>query len=178
MPITALLQTLPLALTLALQPAVTSQSFAVRPTAGMSPDSARVLKSVRSAQWDFESTRRANLPLNTRGTAGRCDVHVGRFCYWWDDGEYDPPVELPKTKAARRSLLDRLARAAAMQPGDRWIVGQRVRYLIEDDHAGDAAQAARECRAESSWCAVLEGLAWHSAGDFARSDSAFNAGLA
>jgi hypothetical protein len=181
MPIPALLLALravPFALTLAVQPPAPSRSFAERPRSNTAPDSVRVLKSARSAQSDFESTRRANLPLNTRGSGGRCDVRVGRFCYWWDDGEYDAPAELPKTKAARRSLLDRLAKAAALQPGDRWIAGQRVRYLIEDDRAPDAVQAARDCRAEASWCAVLEGLASHAAGDFARADSAFSAGLA
>jgi hypothetical protein len=181
MPIPALLLVLravPVALTLALQPPAASRSFAERPRSNTAPDSVRVLKSARSAQWDFETTRRANLPLNTRGSAGRCDVHVGRFCYWWDDGEYDAPAEPPKTKAARRSLLDRLAKAATVQPGDRWIAGQRVRYLIEDDRAHDAVQAARDCRAEASWCAVLEGLASHAAGDFAHADSAFSAGLA
>jgi hypothetical protein len=52
-----------------------------------------------------------------------------------------------------------------------------VRYLVEDDRAHEAAQAARECRAESSWCSVLEGFALHAADDFAGADSAFNAAL-
>jgi hypothetical protein len=172
---------LPLLFSLAPQAAATEPSFASARNAVKAvaaPDSARVLRSARSAQSDFERTRRANLPLNNRGTSGRCDVRVGRFCYWWDDGEYAPPIELPKTKAARRVLLDRLAKAATTQPGDRWIVGQRVRYLVEDDRPREATQAAHECRAESSWCAVLTGFALHAAGDFAGSDRAFDAALA
>jgi hypothetical protein len=169
---------LPVVLSLAMQPAAATQSFLPRSKAVVSPDSARVLKSARAAQWDFESTRRANLPITPRGSSGRCDVRVGRFCYWWDDGEYDPPPELPKTRTARKALLERLAKAAASQPGDRWIAGQRVRYLVEDGQPQAAVQAARECRAESSWCPLLEGFALHAAGDFAHSDTTFSAALA
>jgi hypothetical protein len=176
MVIAALPFLVPLTLALALQP-TTSQLVVTAPRPTTSPDSLRVLRGARSAQSTFESTRRANLPLNTRGTSGRCDVRVGRFCYWWDDGEYQPPVEPPRTKAARVVLLDRLEHAAARLPGDRWIAGQRVRYLVESDRAHDAAEAARECRAEASWCAALAGFAFHAAGDFARADSAFTVAL-
>src|SRR6185503_15238542 len=110
---------------------------------------------------NFERTRRANLPLESGGSSGRCDVRVGRFCYWWDDGEFPPTPEPPKTKAARAALLDRLARGAKRVPGDGWIAGQRVRYLAEDDRALDAVNAARECRAAASWCAALAGFAFH-----------------
>jgi hypothetical protein len=103
---------------------------------------------------------------------------VGRFCYWWDDGEFDPPEELPKAKAARATLLNQLARAAATLPGDRWIAGQRVRYLVEDGKARDAVTAARECRADGGWCAALAGYAYHAAEDFLHADSAFSVALA
>ncbi|HUQ80227.1 MAG TPA: hypothetical protein VM076_03790 [Gemmatimonadaceae bacterium] len=161
----------PLLASLALQ--APSSQLARGPSRRTDVDSARVLREARSAQTTFERTRRANLPLNTRGGSGRCDVRVGRFCYWWDDGEFEPPPEAPRTKAARTALLERLARAARTLPGDRWIAGQRVRYLVEDERFDDAVQAARECEAAASWCAALAGYAHHAALNFAAADSAF-----
>jgi hypothetical protein len=159
-------------------PTVPRMQFVASPSSVVpAADSVRVLRGARSAQATFERTRRANLPLDTRGSSGRCDVRVGRFCYWWDDGEYPAPPELPKTKAARTRLLDQLAKAAEALPGDQWIVGQRVRYLVEDGRALDAAAVARDCRARASWCAALAGFAYHAAADFRRSDSAFAAAL-
>jgi len=140
-------------------------------------DSQRVLRDARKAQAAFERTRRANLPFDTRGSPGRCDVRVGRFCYWWDDGEWEGPPEPGKTKSARTRLLQRLDDAAARLPGDRWIAGQRVRYLVEDGRAADAVAAGRACRAQESWCAALAGYAFHAATDFARADSAFDVAL-
>ena len=168
---------LPLALSLVLQavPPVRLSSPASRPTAAR--DSVRVFRDARDAQIGFERTRRANLPINTRGTSGRCDVRVGRFCYWWEEGEFEAPAELPKTTAARLRLVERLATAAASLPGDRWIVGQRVRYLVEGKKYDDAVAVARACEADTSWCAALAGFALHTAGDFARADSAFTVAL-
>jgi hypothetical protein len=176
--VSALLPTWPLIVSLALQTRATSQFSAVPAEQRPPADSQRVLRDARSAQAAFERTRRANLPLDTGGSSGRCDVRVGRFCYWWDDGEFSAPPELPKTKSARGALLDRLAKAAAVLPGDRWIAGQRVRYLVEDGRAQDAVRAAAECRAADSWCAALAGYAFHAAGDFLHADSAFTVALA
>src|SRR5580765_2020155 len=168
-----------LIVSLALQPGATLRSPAFQPGGATSPaDSQRVLKDARSAQVNFERTRRANLPLDNGGSSGRCDVRVGRFCYWWDDGEFPPPPELPKTKTARAALIARLTQAAHRVSGDGWIAGQRVRYLVEDDRAQEGADAARECRAEVDWCAALAGYAYHAAGEFRRADSAFSAALA
>ena len=168
---------LPLIISLALQAGAASTRFTAVPPVRAPADSQRVVRGARDAQAEFERVRRANLPLDTRGSSGRCDVHVGRFCYWWDDGEFPATPEMPRTKAARAVLLDRLARAAAQLPGDRWIAGQRVRYLVEDDRAKDAAIAAAECHADTAWCAALAGYAFHAAGDFVHADSAFSVAL-
>ena len=167
---------LPLAVSLALQtaPAVRMSAVNAKPAR----DSIRVFRDAREAQIGFERTRRANLPINNRGTSGRCDVRVGRFCYWWDDGEFEIPAELPRTTAARVRLLDRLANAAATLPGDRWIAGQRVRYLVEAGKFDEALEAASACRAEASWCAALAGFALHTSGRFAGADSAYGVALA
>lgn len=167
---------LPLVVSLALQasPAGRWAPASARPSGR---DSARVVRDAREAQTGFERTRRANLPINTRGTSGRCDVRVGRFCYWWDDGEFQIPAEPPRTTAARVRLIDRLGAAATALPGDRWIAGQRVRYLVEAERYSEALAAARSCSAEVSWCAALAGFALHTAGLFEAADSAFGLAL-
>jgi len=179
MPFAVLPPAFPLFVALALQAGAALRSPEFQPAGVTSPaDSQRVLHDARSAQANFERTRRANLPMENGGSSGRCDVRVGRFCYWWDDGEFPPPPEPSKTKAARAALLERLAHGAQRVPGDGWIAGQRVRYLVEDDRAQDAVNAARECRADASWCTALAGFAFHAAGDFVRADSAFDVALA
>jgi hypothetical protein len=162
------------ALTLQAPPAPQLLQATARPRAA---DSARVLRDARNAQVSFELTRRSNLPINTSGRSGRCDVRVGRFCYWWDDGEFEMPPEPKKTADARTAMLARLAKAGATLPGDRWIVSQRVRYLVEAERFADAIDVARSCGAEASWCASLAGFAFHAASDFARADSAYAAAL-
>lgn len=167
-----------LAFALALQAAPRAQLAS--PTAKpVVRDSQRVFREAREAQIGFERTRRANLPINRHGSSDRCDVRVGRFCYWWDDGEFEAPAEPPKTTAARTKLLDRLADAAATLPGDGWIAGQRVRYLAQAGRMDEAVEVAAACRSgEPGWCAALSGLALHVAGRFAAADSAFAVALA
>jgi len=179
MPLVVLPAAFPLFVALAFQAGAALRSPEFQPAGVTSPaDSQRMVRDARSAQANFERTRRANLPMENGGSSGRCDVRVGRFCYWWDDGEFPPPPEPPKTKAARAGLLERLAQGARRVPGDGWIAGQRVRYLVEDGRAPDAVNAARECRADASWCTALAGFAFHAAGDFLRADSAFEVALA
>ena len=141
-------------------------------------DSQRVLRDARRAQEGFERTRRANLPQSYGGSGGRCDVRVGRFCYWHDGEDYDGPEEPKKIAQARERFLTQLAGAAERLPGDEWIIGQRVRYLVEHGRAQDAAALASACTAREAWCAALRGFALHAASDFAGADSAFSAALA
>ena len=168
-----LLSVTPMLLALKAGAAQTLALSSPRPAA----DSQHVLRGAQSAQATFENTRRTHLPINTGGSSGRCDVRVGRLCYWWDEGEWSGPPEPTKIKAARAALLDRLAIAAARLPGDAWIAGQRVRYLVEDGRAADAELAARECKASGSWCAALLGYSLHAAARFAAADSAFGSAL-
>ena len=66
-----------------------------------------------------------------------------------------------------------------MLPGDAWIAGQRVRYLVEAGRTNDAHPIrSTECRATAGWCAALAGYAAHSAEQFAAADSAFAVALA
>ena len=144
------------------------------------PDSGAVLKSARRAQAAFEGTRRLNLPERAGGWSGICGTRIGRICYWYEPGEdTDPaPPEPARIRAARAGLLSALESAAATIPGDEWIVGQRVRYLLEDSQPGAAARVAEQCRAVAWWCEALAGLVRHVTGDFAAADSTFTAALA
>jgi hypothetical protein len=103
------------------------------------------------------------------------------MCYWYergDDEEDKAPDEPPRIRQARARLLAALDRAAATIPGDEWIVGQRVRYLLEDGQPLLAARVVEECRAAAWWCEALGGLVHHVGGDFAAADSVFAVALA
>ena len=138
----------------------------------------RLLRDARSAQVRFESVRRTHLPRDwSRGPTGTCDTRIGRYCYWYDSTE-SPPVPEPKEIAdARAKLLAVLDSAAARNPEDGWLAGQRARYLIEGGRLDDAVSAARTCRAERWWCAALEGLSLHVAERYAAADSIYAVAL-
>lgn len=140
-------------------------------------DTARAARRAVEAQAQFERERRARLPIEPAG-GGRCDERIGRFCYWYEDGDTAGPAE-PAAIAARRSILLRTLSAAARErPANPWIAGQRVRYWIEQRAPDSALAVARECRADSWWCAALAGFAHHAAARFEAADSAFATALA
>lgn len=144
------------------------------------PDSARVLASARAAQARFERFRQSQLPWTFDGGGGPCDERVGRFCIWHGGGrddDWEPPREPGPVVERRDALIAELAEAAALLPGDGWIAGQRVRYLVEAGRTGEALAVARGCRAEGWWCAALEGAALHYEERFAESDSVFTLAL-
>ena len=142
---------------------------------GQQPDSVSTLRSAKRAQAEFEMRRHSLLPeVGTYG--GPCDAIVGRFCYWVDDN-VENPKEPTRIGELRDRLLSRLAELGATSPGDRWIVGQRVRYLIEAGRLAEGAATARECRADTGWCASLAALALHAIGDIRAADSAVTAAL-
>jgi hypothetical protein len=135
-------------------------------------DSAEVSRRARDLQARFERRRRQMLPRFYSGPADRCLI-VGRFCEWHAPGQdYVVPEEGNGIRRARAELLRDLEKASATLPGDDWIVGQRVRYLIETRDSA-AIGVARSCRASKWWCEALLGLALHVQGNFAAADSAF-----
>ena len=151
-----------------------------RHAAGTSPaDSARIVRSARSAQSSFETFRRLRLPRST-GRSGPCDVTIGRYCYWRGDDTDDepPPAEAPAIRERRNQLLRLLDSASSLVPRDAWIAGQRVRYLVESGERDRARTAAeRDCAAAPSWCHALAGFAAHVFGDYAGADSAYDRSL-
>lgn len=148
-------------------------------------DSADLRAEAALAQAEFERERIRRLPWAWRDASGPCDEVIGRFCYWHDrGGGWDPPPEDLGLAAPRDALLARLADAAEALPGDGWIAGQRVRYLVEAGRHGEAMTVARAARGLSeaigvdAWPRALEGYVLHAAGDFAAAERAFDAALA
>lgn len=159
------------------------QSLAGADISRMSParaaDSARVRRQARDAQSTFES-RRVNLLPFQMASSGRCEERIGRMCYWWE-GRHAPPMPAEPAAIAglRQKLINDLERAAALVPGDDWVVGQLVRYLIEAERTTDAERVARErCRADPWWCLALAGWAAHEGERFGRAEEAFASALA
>ena len=152
-----------------------------RPRALDAADSVHIVRAARSAQISFEAFRRAHLPPGD-SFSGPCDVTVGRYCYWRGDGDDDdrpPPPERADVRERRAALVRQLDSATSALPGDQWLAGQRVRYLVEADRTDDALHfALHDCRAGVAWCNALGGYAAQQASRFALADSAYNAALA
>ncbi len=140
--------------------------------AQLEADSAEVSQHARDLQAAFERRRRQMLPRFYVGTTDHCLI-VGRFCEWHPNlRDYVVPDEGKDIVRARAELLGGLEKASTSLPGDDWIIGQRVRYLVEG-HDTSAVRVARSCRATKWWCDALLGFALHVGGNFAGADSAF-----
>jgi hypothetical protein len=147
-------------------------------SAQVPPDSLELHRSARSAQARFERRRLNLMPRGPVGSGGACDEHVGRFCTWYEEGDWVPEPETPELAARRRELLQALDSIGALLPGDDWVAGQRVWYRAEAGEWGDAVTVARACEASAWWCDALRGLALHGAGRYVEADGAFGASLA
>jgi hypothetical protein len=122
----------------------------------------------RRAQQEFERYRRLHLPSASVGRPSNCDETVGRFCYWYNERTVMPPE--PKIIAdARDRFLATLDSLQRVSPSDRWITGQRVRYLDETGRHPAALDAARACQAGGWGCDILVGFALHELGDYVQS---------
>src|SRR5690349_9466227 len=140
-------------------------------------DSMRDLRDARSAQGSFERARRYSLPEGG-GSSGRCDVQLGRYCWWYDEVPPDIPPEASQITRRRAELVATLDALGERHPGDDWIAGMRVHYRIDGKDAASADSVARACRATTWWCQALVGYADHKLGEPAAAESAFVAALA
>jgi len=120
-----------------------------RPSERTPADSARDLNRARSAQASFERSRRAHLPYGDSG-GGRCDVRLGRYCWWYDEHVPNFPPEEAAIVERRNELIAQLDLAASHYPGDDWLAGMRVHYRVDGHHLTAADSMARECRA-TTW---------------------------
>ena len=142
-------------------------------------DSSRALKAAQRAQGDFEVLRRRLLPYEPNGGGG-CDDVVGNYCYRQQFTV--PPREDPQVIVARARLLETLENIGTMIPGDRWVLGQRLRYLLEAGRPNTAdsmavACAARTTETTASWCLALVGYTAQQMGNFTRAEAAFGLAL-
>ncbi len=128
------------------------------------------------AQIDFEHFRRTKLPSASVGRPSNCDETVGRFCYWYNEKTV-MPAEPPVIAAARDRLIATLDSLDKLSPGDRWITGQRVRYLDEAGRHPAALDAARSCGVGGWWCDILVGFAQHELGSYAEAERTFEQGI-
>ncbi|MDX1396261.1 MAG: hypothetical protein R3195_17910, partial [Gemmatimonadota bacterium] len=136
-----------------------------------------VVVRAREAQRDFEAVRRRHYVRDVMSD-DRCDEHVGRFCLNHDgDDGWTPSPEDPRVAEERRRLLAALDDAAAARPDDPWIVGQRVKYLLEADRPGDALEAVHPdvaCGGAPWWCTALRGFVLHSEGRWGEAEALFD----
>ncbi|MFQ5538081.1 MAG: hypothetical protein ACE5GJ_11610, partial [Gemmatimonadota bacterium] len=137
-------------------------------------DSADVRGRARAEQARFERRRVRYFPLTHASYGGSCDERVGRFCTWFEEGEWYPRPEAPEITGMREELLAYLDSVARLVPGDGWILGQRVWYRTQAGRWDDAALVARACGGvERWWCLALEGFAAHGAGRYVEAERIF-----
>lgn len=80
--------------------------------------------------------------------------------------------------AARDSLLAELRTAVSQLPGDGWLLGQYIRFLVDQGFHGtryhaEALTAAQSCRHAPWWCGMLAGYVHARQGRLAEAGAAF-----
>ncbi len=145
--------------------------------AGTQADSTRDLDRARGAQAAFERGRRALLPRDAPSGSGRCDVRLGRFCWWYDERPPVLPPEAEQIGRRRRELLASLDQLAARYPGDDWLAGMRVHYRVDGRDFAGADSVAAACAATAWWCSALRGYAAHASGNALAAETAFASAL-
>jgi hypothetical protein len=171
---------LALALQLAVVPpsaAAPSTMVQLATTTRTDDDSLRDVARAHDAQAGFERGRRYVLPWGA-GSGGRCDVRVGRFCWWYEEGQPQGPAEPEEIGRRRAELLAELDALGERRPGDPWIAGMRVYYRVDDRQPALADSVARECRAAGWWCTALRAYAAQARNDVVAADSGFAIALA
>ena len=142
-------------------------------------DSLRILSAGHAAQSSFERSRREMLPRLGDDDAHPCETVVGRMCHWQEEADDDdPPAEPRAITRLRRELIGTLAHLNAVSPGDNWIAGERIRYMIEDGEDSAAVNLARSCSPPRWYCNVLRGYALHESERYTDADAEFDSALA
>ncbi len=144
-------------------------------TLTLEADSSDTLGRARQAQARFERRRIRHFPFTIASYGGECDEHVGRFCSWYDGGDWFPPgPEAVEITQMREDLLTTLEEAQRALPGDSWLLGQRAWYRAETGQWEEALAVARRCGSDDAWwCRSLEGFALHGLGRYVEAASAF-----
>jgi hypothetical protein len=142
-------------------------------------DATELLQEARDRQEEFERFRASRIPVTRERSQPSCDEQIGRICIWFGgEGETRFPPEAPEVGAARVELISFLTETAERAPS-RWVVGQLVKYLIENRDVDRATRVATECGIpEVWWCAALRGYILHLTADYVASEAAFREALA
>jgi hypothetical protein len=145
-------------------------AFQVTPAPPPPADSVNLLRrAARRAEAAFERIARQRAPLTFASYGGRCDEIVGRFCLTYDSRDLpEPAPEAEPVVLARRQAIEALRQAFSYAPESFEVTGPLVRYLVEDERAGEAVSAARAYLAlsnDTTWGALLLGFALHAAAE-------------
>ena len=141
-------------------------------------DSAAARSRAHSLQARFERMAVRHLPFALGGTP-ECDEIIGRLCVWDGGGDRAPKPEAEEVTAARERLVDELAEVAGEIPGDSWVFGQRILYLVDAGRHAEAASIATRCQLAESWrCAAYLGYVLHRDSDVAGAEDAFGRAMA
>jgi hypothetical protein len=117
------------------------------------PKTRLALGFARRAQSDFEVLHVGCCRSNSRATSGDATPSSG-VTTQTDDG-LRPSAESPVVIGARDRLLATLDSLGRLLPGDRWILGQRLRYLSSRDDKPQAwPLAARRIPNRRHWAGV------------------------
>lgn len=149
------------------------------PSPPLPDDSVRLHRLARTAQRRFEDLHRSHLARSLDDGGGSCDERVGRICLRWTGGmQWAPLPEDSAVVAARVELLGTLGGIAREIPGDRWVLGQRIRYLGDVGRWGEALALAEGCSGgEPWWCSALRGYVLHRSGQVPEATEAFRGAL-
>lgn len=140
-------------------------------------DSAEVHALAVKDQQLLEARRFQYLPGTTVTDPNPCAEKAGSLCFRWTSG-WTPEPEPPEITSFRDTLLDQLNSLQRLDPGDGWILGQRVWYRGEAGEWGEALTDAGACGgARPWWCAALQGLALHQLGRYREAAVAFTRAL-
>ncbi len=142
-------------------------------------DSAEVHDRARSLQGRFERRRVRELPRTLSGGSHECDEIIGRLCVWDDrDEDWQLREEPEAIGEARAEFLAALDSLASLIPGDHWVFGQRIRYLVEAKRLYDADMLARRCGLPERWrCDAYRGYVLHHKEEVEAAEAAFRAAL-
>ncbi len=150
-------------------------------------DSKQISRRARAEQKRFERQRRLMLPWKHPSTPGRCEEVIslridGQFCLFTidsGDSSWNGKAEPPEVRPLRDALVARLDSAAARLPGDHWIAGQRVKYLVASGRNREAIAAADQCAPPQEWwCVALGGFVRHADQEFVAAESLYTLALA
>jgi hypothetical protein len=142
-------------------------------------DSAQLRERSENAQRDFERIHRMRLPFARRDPPTECDERLGPICLRFENGfDWDLFPEDPSVVHAREELLGTLEGVGRSLPGDRWVLGQRIRYLGDVGRWREAELLARECEGGPGWwCDAALGFVLHRSGNPEEAWSVFSTAL-